>query len=881
MTLRLSLLLLAAALTAACSTPHRKHKTPEELACAAGYLADGDVCVPEACGVGTWGALEVDGGTVYVSASAEEGGDGSAEAPLRSVQAGLDLAGERGGGLVAVAAGTYPETLALTSDHAGVHLAGRCRELVVVDASVGDEETPGIDIDSRYGEVEVSGVGVVGSNYDAVRVGSGVVRLTELRVEGSAYVGVGAFRGTAAAPSDLVLEGCELAGNTAAGVVAFDPGTEVTLVDTRILDTLPNGDGEYGFGIAVLGGASLRAEGCELTGNTTAGVLAIDGSTEVALLETSIRNTLPNGDGEYGFGLQVSAGASLRAEGCELAGNTAMGLVACDPGSGVVLVDASIRDTRPKADGGGGFGIQVSAGASLRAEGSELESNSALGVLALDPDTEVTLVDTAIRDTHPDGDGKHGFGIEVQGGASLRAEGCELAGNTRLGVGAVAPGTEVTLVDTAIRGTLPDRDGKYGFGINVLGGASVRAEGCELAGNRALGVVAADPGTEVALVDTMVRDTLPDGAGEGGYGIEVYGGAALSAEGCAIAGNTSVGIAAMDPGTQVAVRDSSITGTVTGFDLLGATAIGLSALLEASVSASGLLVLGNDGPGLYAAGEGTALICSGCALLDNAFAGAVAINAGALEIRSSTISGTREGVDLGGGVGVFAAQQWDWEPPSLLVADSTLSDNLAAGVWLAGEGSYQLTGNRISGSAALPFGSRTRCGDGVYARSTAAWDGGEGLLLSDNALMENHGAGLFLDDGYAMLSRDSWSGNAPDLWVQGDACLTPREDWAEAPNAEICPEWDRPTCDLAFALSLDIADVDPALPPPPAWLPMASRSPHLPALPTPARPPIRAAFSPLIPPLVVERNVPEPSPPPGSGRPSLAPGSRTTEAPTP
>jgi hypothetical protein len=116
------------ALVAACSEPGRHQ--PEALACAEGWVADGEVCVPEECGTGRWGDLPVDEATVYVDAAATEGGDGSAEVPLRSIQPALDLAGDRGDGLVAVAAGTYAETLALTSDHAGVHLAGRCRELV-------------------------------------------------------------------------------------------------------------------------------------------------------------------------------------------------------------------------------------------------------------------------------------------------------------------------------------------------------------------------------------------------------------------------------------------------------------------------------------------------------------------------------------------------------------------------------------------------------------------------------------------------------------------------------------------------------------------------------------------------------------------------------
>jgi hypothetical protein len=89
------------------------------------------------------------------------------------------------------------------------------------------------------------------------------------------------------------------------------------------------------------------------------------------------------------------------------------------------------------------------------------------------------------------------------------------------------------------------------------------------------------------------------------------------------------------------------------------------------------------------------------------------------------------------------------------------------------------------------------------------------LLLEGNTLGGNAGAGLFLDDSWAALGGNTWSSNDPDLWIQGDACLSPRDDWAEAPTSVVCPEWDRPTCPLSFSLGLTVSDADPSIPPPP------------------------------------------------------------------
>ncbi len=915
--------LLAAVLLAACPQPRDDvlHDS-SPLSCDVGYLDDGDACVPEACGTGPWGMLEVDGATVHVDIEAAEGGDGSAGAPLRSIQAALDLAGSSGGGLVAVAAGSYPETLELGSDHAGVRLAGRCRELVILDASVGDDQTPGIDISSQYAEVEVSGLSVVGSRHAGVLVRSGAVRLVELGLDGNGNSGVGVFRGTATAPSELVVEGCEIEGNTAVGILAYDSGTEVSLLDTTIRDTLPRSDGGGGYGIDVHDGAVLRVEGCDLTGNTTAGLVAYDPNTVVSLVDTAVSDNRSRGDGRGGYGVQVTDGAALSAERCELAGNTSAGLVAhdpdtavtlfdtkvldtkadahgeggygidvqggaslqaqsCelsrnttlgvvayDPGTEVSLVGTSIRDTLPGLDGEGGFGIDAHDGAALRAQGCELSGNTTAGVIAFDPDTEVTLVDTTIRDNLPRPDEEGGYGINVYGQAALEARGCELTSNTGIGLVAAEPGTAVTLADTTIRGTLPDAHEEAGYGIQVSGSAAVQARSCELVGNAGVGVVAAEPGTEVWLVDTTIRDTLPSGddeagfgiqvdsgavleargcelagntwvgvaasdahtevtlldtvirdtqpgrSGEGGYGISVIEGAALEAEGCELTGNTAIGVAAIHPGTVVSLSDSSITDTRPGYGSRSATALGLSAQQGAHVSASRLLVQGNAGPGLLSWVDGAELSCTDCSLLDNAFAGAVVANEAALEIRSSTISSTLEGADLGGGVGIHAASVWGSTTPSLLVVDSTISDNLVAGTWLRGEGSYRIVDTTITGGIGVAHGATTRCGDGVFASGVPAWDGRTGLSIEGSTLSSNQGAGLFLDDASAWLDGNSWSSNDPDLLVQGEACLSPDEGWSEVPSSEICPTWDQPTCESEFRLDITPAELDPAMPPP-------------------------------------------------------------------
>ena len=82
---------------------------PELAPCDAGYRQDPDLpaeflddfpdgCVPQACGIGRWGDLEVDGDTAFVDVHTDGSGDGSEQARFTSIEVGLDAAGEAGWG---------------------------------------------------------------------------------------------------------------------------------------------------------------------------------------------------------------------------------------------------------------------------------------------------------------------------------------------------------------------------------------------------------------------------------------------------------------------------------------------------------------------------------------------------------------------------------------------------------------------------------------------------------------------------------------------------------------------------------------------------------------------------------------------------------------
>jgi len=817
-----------------------------ESGCDTGHLDDDGECVPAACGTGRWGSLDTDEGTVYVDIAAAENGDGSEAAPFTSIQEGLDAAGDVDGGMVAVAAGSYPETLELGRGHDGIRLAGRCSELVIIDASVGSGNTPGIDVSLSSSEVEVSGVTVGGSRYVGVWFGSGTMTIRDSLVVGSEDAGVVAIQAGINATA-LTMEGCQVRGNTSVGVVAYDSGTSVILQETAIEDTQPDENGETGYGAEVWGGASLVAEACAFRRNIAVGVLADDSGTSVILRETAIEDTQPIESGEDGVGLEVYDGASLDAEGCEVRGNSAVGLLAHVSDTSVSLQETAIEDTRPDVNGRYGYGIEVWGGTSLAMEACEVAGNTGIGLLAYDSGTTVALYESVIEDTQPNERADGGHGIQVSEGASLHAEACQVRGSAGTGVAAGHSGTTVTLLETAIEDTRPIENAEAGNGIQVSEGATLDAEACQVRGNENVGIAVFDSGTTVVLQETAIEDTQPDQYGEGGYGAQAAGGARLDVEACEVRGNSAAGVIAFDHGTSIILQDTKIASTLRGE--IHTVGLGVVAQESASVVATGVEVSSNEGPAIMCAAEDARFSCSGCTLSDNEFAGALIVSYGSLALDESVIEGTSSSENLGGGVGIFGAP-WPDGPATLSVTDTTIRDNAVAGAWLSGEGSYSFSGNTIHGGEGWTRESLTKCGDAVYAREgVAAWDGSSGLLLEDNELLDGLGAGLFLDDASALLSGNHYADNAVDLVTQGADCESPPDGYeGEAlGHAELCPAYDYATCGDEFTLYLTLEELESGY-----GSAFSSPVPHCPeALHPPAQPItlLRAARAlPLVPP---------------------------------
>jgi hypothetical protein len=746
----------ALTLALGCGPEERTQDTgqPEPPApdCPDGTVADGESCVPEACGVGTWGDLPTDEATVFVDGAAAEGGDGSATAPFTSIQAAADAASSAGGGLVAVAAGTYSEGVILESHHAGIVLAGRCADLVTLDASVGGAGDAGLTIDTRAGLLEVSGMTVDGSNYMGVFIVSGDVTLRELTITENAYTGLYIMSAFIGSSSSVLVEDCEIAQNTAAGVNIESNAAAVIMRRVLVRDSQRGGINQPGVGIGVVTGATLLLESSELARNRAEGLLLRDQGTVVQVSDTLIHDTLPGDGGVFGYGIQASGGASLSVEGCEIAQNTH---------AGVTVVEAG---------------------------------------------TEALIRDTLIRDTQPTEDGAHGSGIEVGDGASLTLESSEITGFRIFGVGVTGAGTVASIDGTTLRDAVGADVVPSGLGVVALDQATVQVSGSTISNVAGMGLAALESGSSMVVTDTTISGTRNVGAlGQYGIGMAAGIGASLEASGCEITGSGTIGVLASDPGSWVLLEDVQISDTRRGDAYT--VGVGVATVQGASLSASQLAISQTDGPGLYAMSLETSLDCEDCTVQGSAFAGAVAEQGAALSLSRSAITDTSAASNVGGGVGLWA-RATQAEPTSLELTDSTVSGNPVGGVWLSGPGSFRLQDNTLQGGEGETRGTLVRCGDAVYARDGAtAWDGATGLYLEGNTLRDGNGAGLFLDGATATLAGNDWDANKVDIVAQGGSCAVPPEgmDAEAVGSTELCPTWDYSTCSDEFELYMEIA----------------------------------------------------------------------------
>ena len=740
-----------------------------------------DGCIPQSCGVGRWGNLDIDEHTVFVDAHAKGDGNGTEDAPFALIQDGLELAGAQEGGLVAVAAGTYVENPLLDRDNPGVHLAGRCLDLVVIDGSDGGPEDVALEADGYWGDEEwwVSGVTVTGGPYAGISLIDGYLHIEDAALDGNRRTG--AFVASAASRMDLL---------------------RVDVLNTEIW--IDPEVGEISRGINVQEYGTLYAEDCRVERNTDIGVF-VDRGGSIYLVDVDVRNTQPRSDGENGLGISAQDGGKLWAKDCRVERNAEVGIVGLHGGTEIYLEGVDVLDTLPwSPEGIWGMGIYLGAGAALRADDCRVRGNAEAGIVASGEGTRVQMSNVEVADTAPLGDGTWGRGIHVEFGASLQAEHCQFEGNSEVGIFASKSGTEVTLADVDVRGTIPAAEDGGGWGIGLQEGAHLHAADCRVENNTGDGIIAVQEGTRAYLSRVEVRDTQQDTNGMFGRGLEVTTGAYLMAEDCLLERNVEQGVFVSGNDSSVYLSNVEVRQTHRGS--FTTVAAGLLCQWGATIDASNVVVSETEGVGAIAFLDGE-LHCRGCSVSDSAFSGILVRGGGSLVLQDSTISGTIPDANEGGGVGIYAS---DWYGPATLVVDNTtIEDQPLSAVWLNGNGSYTVLDSELVGGYGLlreyPDGETVLLhGDGVLATAgVTSWDGSSGLRLQGNDIRDAYRAGILLDGASARLADNAVSGGSADLIWQDCEGIEEPSGLDSVGIVDYCPAYNHHMMPLEFDFYLD------------------------------------------------------------------------------
>ena len=214
--------------------------------CPEGLMAvPGDTLCREVapCGSGTWGNIPVEANTQFVDKSYAGGNsDGTQAKPWTIIQSGVIAAAN--GAIVAVAAGSYPEDVAIQGK--AVRLWGRCPAMVEV---VGTGAAFGAIrvIKQAADGAEIHGIAATGLKSCIGVFGAKNVVIEGVWLHGAGSAGLAVLEDFGA--TSVVMKGSLIEQNHDFGV--FVGGSHVTLEATAVRSTQPDAQGFFGRGINI------------------------------------------------------------------------------------------------------------------------------------------------------------------------------------------------------------------------------------------------------------------------------------------------------------------------------------------------------------------------------------------------------------------------------------------------------------------------------------------------------------------------------------------------------------------------------------------------------------------------------------------------------
>ncbi len=480
---------------------------------------------------------------------------------------GAAISAAPAGAVIAIAAGTYTEVLRMPRS---VKIIGRCAGQVTLAApppantagvqpAVGTDSTlEGLTITGHLAAATLEGGTKLTLRNVVIdhNVGGGVLAAgagTRVTLDHSvvrASVDSTLAKGYGLEASDgaeLVVTQSAIVDNTGLGIQVTGVGSHLRLEKSVVARTATDGKKDFGVGLMIRNGATAEVLGSSLFENHETSVVSYGPTTSVTLTDTTIAGTKNSGIG-YGRGVLVDAG-TIALERVTVSANTDIGVLAETKGK-ATLTDSVVIGTLPASDGSNGFGVSAISGGTVALEGSAVIGSHQAGAAALGASTKLILERSLVADTEPDHEGKRGFGIDLESGGAAEVSGSALTSNTTAGVGALDPGSKLTMSGSVVTGTRADAQKAGGRGLAIELGASAAITTSAFVGNRDIGISVRGLKAQATLDQVVVRGTLGLAAtGRHGRAIEVGSGGQATITRLSALENRGVSVLAISKGS--------------------------------------------------------------------------------------------------------------------------------------------------------------------------------------------------------------------------------------------------------------------------------------------------------------------------------------------
>lgn len=609
------------------------------------------------------------GATVFVDAAFTNGQLDATH--VRTIAAALAAAAPNA--VVAVESGTYAEALAPTKS---VRVVGRCAAQITLTGAGAD--VAGVTVTGAV-DVTMERMTITGHLFGAVAAGGATVTLRDAVVDANRGGGVLAKgAGTHATLERSVVRGSRASGAAKGVGIEANTGADLVVRETAVLDnvesaikvvglashghveravvlaTLSDAAGDFGVGIVVRDGATAEIVSSALAENREAGVVVYGSKAHATLTDVVIDDTRSSGGG-FGRGALIDTGTA-ELQRVTIANSHDVGIVV-EHGGEANVQGSVVRDTKPAPDLANGIGVAVIDGGTATITSSAIVGNMADGVAVVGAKAKLTLDSALVGATAPDSSGARGYGLELEGGATVDARGSAFVGNTEGGIAALDARTRVSLTRVVVSGTRSGKGRRHGRGVSIEDGATASLAQSVIVGNRDIGVSARGAGTVVTIEETVVRGTLPqESDGLHGRGVEAGSGAKITMARSSLIGNHAVAVLAIAAGSTVEARDTWIADTA-GDGSPGSPGRGATVQDKATMTLLGVVVQRSRQLGVVAAADAALTLRSSLvedtrATTDGSFGHGILAFAGALAVLDDVRVRTSAGAGL-----VFAASR--------------------------------------------------------------------------------------------------------------------------------------------------------------------------------------------------------------------------------